>query len=86
MLILNFKNIFAAIISMFWFKGLYEGFPHSSVGIESACNAGSQSMIPGWERSPGKGNGHPLQCSCLENSRDRGAWQATVHGAARLTN
>ena len=40
--------------------------------------------IPGWGRSPGKGNGNPLQYSCLENSMDRGAWQATVHGSQRV--
>ena len=39
--------------------------------------------IPGLGRSPGKGNGNPFQYSCLENSMDRGAWQATVHGAAK---
>ena len=39
--------------------------------------------IPGLGRSPGKGNGNPVQYSCLENSMDRGAWQATVHGAAK---
>ena len=39
--------------------------------------------IPGSGRSPGGGNGNPLQCSCLENPVDRGAWQATVHGAAK---
>ena len=38
----------------------------------------------GWEDPPGEGNGHPLQYSCLENSMDRGAWQATVHGVAEL--
>ena len=38
--------------------------------------------IPGLGRSPGKGNGNPLQSSCLENSMDRGAWRATVHGVA----
>ena len=38
--------------------------------------------IPGLERSPGEGNGYPLQYSCLENSMDRGAWQATVHGVS----
>ena len=50
---------------------------------ESACNAGDPSLIPelGW--SPGEGNGNPLQYSCLENSRDRGVWQATVHGVAK---
>ena len=40
-------------------------------------------MIPGSERSPGEGNGNPLQCSCLENPMDRGAWWATVHGVAK---
>ena len=39
--------------------------------------------IPGLGRSPGGGNGNPLQCSCLENSMDRGAWQATVHGVKK---
>ena len=43
-------------------------------------------MIPGSGRSPGEGNGNPLQYSCLENSVDRGAWQATVHGIARVTH
>ena len=37
----------------------------------------------GWEDSPGGGNGNPLQYSCLENPMDRGAWRATVHGAAK---
>ena len=39
--------------------------------------------IPGWGRSPGEGNGNPLQYSCLENPMDRGAWRATVHGVAK---
>ena len=59
-----------------------EGFPHSSVGKESACNAGDLSSIPGLGRSPGEGNGNPLQYSCLENLTDRGAWQATVDGVS----
>ena len=42
----------------------------------------TQSLIPGLGRSPGEGNSYPLQYSCLENSVDRGAWQATVHGVA----
>jgi len=54
--------------------------PHSSVGKESACNVGDLGSIPGSGRSPGEGNGNPLQYSCLENPIDRGAWQATVHG------
>ena len=48
-----------------------KGFPRSSVGKESACNAGDLSSIPGLGRSPGEGNGNPLQYSCLENPRDR---------------
>ena len=50
---------------------------------ESACNAGDLDSIPGSERSPGEGNGNPLQYSCLENPMDRQAWQATVHGVAK---
>ena len=51
---------------------------------ESACNAGDLGSIPGSGRCPGGGNGYPLQYFCLENSMDRGAWQATVHGVARV--
>ena len=60
------------------------GFPHSSVGKESACNAGDLGSIPGSGRFPGEGNGNPFQCSCLENPMDRGAWRATAHGVARF--
>ena len=59
------------------------GFLGSSVGKESACNAGDPDSIPGWGRSPGEGNGNPLQYSCLENPMDRGVWQATVRGVAK---
>ena len=52
------------------------GFPGVSDGKESACSVGDLSSIPGWGRSPGEGNGNPLQYSCLENPMDRGA----VHG------
>ena len=52
-------------------------------GKEFACNAGDLGLIPGLGRSPGEGNGYPLQYSGLENSMDRGAWQATVHGVAK---
>ena len=58
-------------------KGPY--FPHSSVGKVSACNARDLGSVPGSGNSPGEGNGNPLQCSCLENPMDRGAWQTTVH-------
>ena len=50
---------------------------------ESACNTGDLGSIPGLGRYPGKGNGNPLQCSCLESSMDKGTWQATVHGIAK---
>ena len=60
------------------------GFPCSSVGKKSACNAGDPGSIYGSGRSPGDGNGNPLQYSCLEKPMDRGAWQATVHGATRV--
>ena len=60
------------------------GFPGSSDGKESACNAGDQSSIPGLGRSPGEGNDNSLQYSCLENPRDREASQSRVHGAARI--
>ena len=52
----------------------------SADGKASACNVGDLSSILGLGRSPGEGNGYPLQYSCLGNSMDRGAWQAIVHG------
>ena len=55
-------------------------FPGGSEGKESTCNAGNLGSIPGSGRSPGDGNGYPLQYSYLENSMNRGAWRATVHG------
>ena len=58
-------------------------FPGGSGGKESACNAGDLGLIPGPGRSPGGGNGDPLQYSCLENSMDRGTWQAAVHRVAK---
>ena len=51
---------------------------------ESACNAADPGSIPGLGRSPGEGSGNPLQYSCTEKAMDRGAWQATVHGVARV--
>ena len=58
------------------------GFPGSSAGKEFSCNARDPGLIPGSGRSPGEGMGHRLQYSCLDNSMDRGAWNATVHGLA----
>ena len=60
------------------------GFPFYSAGKESICNAGDAGFIPGSGRSPEGGHDNPLQYSCLENPMDRGAWQATVHGVARV--
>ena len=60
------------------------GFPGGSDGKESACEVGDPGSIPGSERSLGEGNGYPLQCSCLENSMDRGAWWGTIHGVAKI--
>ena len=60
-------------------------FPGGSVvdnPLDDPRNAGEVGAIPGWERFPGGENGKPLQCSCLENPMDRGAWRATVHGVA----
>ena len=59
------------------------GFPCGSEGKESASNAGDLGSIPGLGRSPGEGNGNPLQDSCLGNLMGRGAWQAIVHGHAK---
>ena len=59
------------------------GFPCGSAGKESACNAGDSGLISGSGSSPGEGNGSRLQYSCLENSMDRGAWQAIVQGVAK---
>ena len=52
-------------------------------GKESACNAGDQGSITGWGRSPGEGHDNALQYCYLENSMDRGAWWATVHGVTK---
>ena len=54
--------------------------PHNAGDARDSRDVGS---IPGWGRSPGVGNGNPLQYSCLENPMDRGAWWATVHGVAK---
>ena len=57
-----------------------QGLPQWLSGKESTCNAGDTGLIPGSGRSPGERHDNPLQYFCLENSMDRGAWQATVHG------
>ena len=63
--------------------GWVPGFPGGSDGKESACNGRDLGSIPGSGRSPGEGNGYPLEYSCLENPMDREAWGATVHSIAK---
>ena len=59
------------------------GFPGGSDDEESTCSAGDLGLIPGSGRSPGEGNGNPLQFFCLENSTDGGAWWSAAHGTAK---
>ena len=65
------------------FDTKYMGFPGVSDVKESACSVGDQGLIPGSGRSPGEGNGKPLQYFCLENPADRGAWQVAAYGVAK---
>ena len=68
----------------FVYSSVYSlGFPGGSDGKKSTCNAEDAGLIPGWGRSPGGGNGTPLQYSCLENPMDGRAWWAAVHGVAK---
>ena len=67
--------------SLFW-KATW-GFPGGSIGKESTCTAGNAASILGAGRSPGIGNGNPLQYFCLGSPMDRGAWWAAVHGITR---
>ena len=60
------------------------GFPGGSISKEFTCNAEDLSLIPGLGRSPGEENDNLLQCSCLGNPMDRGAWWPTVHGVVRV--
>ena len=76
--LLNFRTDLRIQINLIW------GFPGGSVVKNLPANAGDVDVIPGSGRSPGEGNGNPLQYSCLENSTDGGAWRATVHGVVRV--
>ena len=75
------KKVTAYIISCQMYA--MKGFPRWLSGKESTCQAGDSGSLPGSERSPGEGNGNPLQNSCLENPMDRGAWRAAVNGVAK---
>ena len=70
------------ILNVFYI--MYFSFPCNSVGKEYVCNAGDLDSIPGLGRSPGEGNGNPLQYSCLQNPMNRGAWQAKSMGSQEL--
>ena len=61
-----------------------QGYPGGSGSKESACSAGNLGSIPGFGRSPGEGNGNPLQYSCLGNPTDRRAWWAIIHEVKRV--
>ena len=63
--------------------GLNKSFPGGSVVKNLPANAEDAGSTPGLGRSPGEGNGNPVQYSCLENPMDRGAWRATVHGITK---
>ena len=60
------------------------GFPGNSNGKESTCNGGDLGSVPGLGRSPGGGQGNPLQYSCLETPMDRAAWQVQSVGSQRV--
>jgi len=62
------------------------GFPGGSIVKDLPAKARDLGSIPGLGRSPGEGNGNPLQYSCLENPMDRGAWQATVYGVTKKSD
>ena len=64
----------------YWY---YRGFPGGSVVKNPPANAGDEGSVPGLGRSPGGGNGNPLQYSCLRNPMDSGGWQASVHEIAK---
>ena len=66
------------------FLSITGGFPGGSDSEESPCSAGDLDSIPGLGRSPEEGNGNPFQYSCLESPMNGGAWQATVHGVAKV--
>ena len=69
---------------MIKFSAFIIGLPGGSDSKESACSAGDLGLNPGSRSSPGEGNGYLLQYSCLENSMDREAWWAIVHGGQRV--
>ena len=71
------SSLHASFVNGFDCNSTVLGFPGGSDGKESACNTGDSGSTPWSGRSPGEGNGYPIQCSCQENPMDRGAWWAT---------
>ena len=76
------RNIFYLKVDLDSYSQIW-GFPSSSAGKESACNAGDPGSILGLGRCPGEGNGYLFQYSCLEISTDRGSWWAIVFAVAK---
>ena len=77
----EFRELLLFICGLFGFgRG---NFPVYSEAKDSACNVGDLGSGSELGKSPGKRNGYPLQCSCLENPKDRGAWSATVQGVTK---
>ena len=76
------KVQFVVVVLIFGHTSWLVGLPRQLSGKETTCQTGDVGSIPGLGRSPGGGNGNALQYSCLENSMDRRAWQATGHGVA----
>ena len=74
-----FNNVWKLCVVKF----IRYGFPGGSDSREFACKVGDPGSIPWFRRSPGERKGSPLQYACLENSTNRGAWQATVHRIAK---
>ena len=78
------RGYFSSLVGIARILSLEWGFPGGSDSTQSVCSAGDPGSIPGSGRSPGEGNGNPLQYCCLENPMDREAWWATVkHGSAK---
>ena len=75
---MNFRHLLLSSLSV-----LFNSASVVGETVESDCNARDPGSIPGLGRSPGEGNGNPLQYGCLENPMDGGAWRATVHGVAK---
>ena len=82
--LLNIRILFE--VSLLGFFGREGDFPSGLVSEESTSNSGDPGSMPGSGRSPGEGNGNPLQYSSLENPMNRGAWQATGHQITRVTH